>query len=89
MIVLNHICRRPLAAIFLENSRMKGDRQAGMGVGGGSPPPPPQFSFSSSFEFWSHTGVSLKENKELNPLILKILLGTYVALSRNSKMSIV
>lgn len=34
MIVLNDICHRLLAAAFLEKSRMKGDRQAGVGVGG-------------------------------------------------------
>lgn len=63
---------------------MKGGRQAGVGRREWNPPL--QFSPSLPFELWSHTDCVLEENKKLNPLILKILLGTYATLPRNSGM---
>lgn len=66
---------------------MTGDRQAGVGTRMKSSPI--QFHPSLPFEFWSHTSCVLEKNKQVKPLILKILPETYATLSKTSGMHIV
>lgn len=49
----------------------------------------PSLPFGPSLPFCSHTGCGVEENRKLKPLVLKVLLGTYATLSKNSGMSIV